>query len=228
MNSNYNGMIVVEERINDSFINELKKIVMEYNNFFEMKNNNINYINLYQKNLNLNKHLYLLEYIKEIVPICNDLIKYNILYYGFIVSQPNNKNQYFHIDYKGKSVTYFIPLVNLSNKNGTEYLYFYDNSNYIKYFNLFLEITKIYINREDVITFLEKYNLFYMKDYEFKYANCNAFSVILLPNYVFHRGKTNETDEYRIMFQITLELEEVMFLKNEEFIPIAENDDNEL
>ena len=25
MNSNYNGMIVVEERINDSFINELKK-----------------------------------------------------------------------------------------------------------------------------------------------------------------------------------------------------------
>jgi hypothetical protein len=153
-------------------------------------------------------------------------MKYNILYYGFIISQPNNKNQYFHIDYKGKTITYFIPLVNLSNKNGTEYLYFYDSSYYMKYFHIFIDITKRYIDRNDVISYLEKYNLFNMKDYEFRFANAQAFSVLLLPYYVFHRGEINETNENRIMFQITLEIEPIEFIKNEEFISIAEDDDN--
>ena len=227
MLNNHNGLEIVLDKISDEFMLELKKIVLEYNDFFQKKNNHINYVNLYQKNLTLNKYDYLLNYLKEIEPINNDIMKHNILYYGFIVSQPNNKNQYFHIDYKGKTVTYFIPLVNLSNKNGTEYLYFYDSSNYIKYFKLFIDITKVYINRDDVISHLEKYNLYNMKDYEFKFANTCAFSVIRLPHDVFHRGKINETNENRVMFQITFEMEPITFLQNEEFVHIAEDDDNE-
>ena len=52
-------MNVIEPRVNEMLIDEIKKIVLEYNNFLEIKNNNINYINLYQKNLQLNKHDYL-------------------------------------------------------------------------------------------------------------------------------------------------------------------------
>jgi len=220
-------MDLVHEKISNSFIYELKKIVLEYNNFFEVRNNNINYVNLYQKNLKLNKYDYLLNYINEIKILKDSIMRYNILYYGFIISQPNNKNQYFHIDYKGKTITYFIPLVNLSNKNGTEYLYFYDDTNYMKYFHIFIDITKIYVDRKDIISYLEKYNLFNLKDYEFRFANAEAFSILLLPYYVFHRGKINETNENRIMFQITLEMEPINFIQNEEFVPIAEDDDNE-
>lgn len=223
---NTNGITIVQNKINENFINELKSIVLEFNDFMEIKNNNINYINLYQKNLNLKKHDYLLNYIKEIDTIKKSLETCSILYYGFIISQPRNKNQYFHIDYKGKTITYFIPLVHITNLNGTEYLYFYDSSNYKKYFNVFLEITKKFITREEIISYLEKYNLLHMKDYEFRFANCDAYSVIMLPQDVFHRGKTNETDEYRVMFQITLELESIDFIQNEQFISIAEDDDN--
>jgi hypothetical protein len=227
MLSYHNGLEIVQPQISDDFMSELKKIALEYKEYFERKNNHINYVNLYQKNLGLHKYDYLLKYLKEIDPINADITKHNILYYGFIVSQPNNKNQYFHIDYKGKTVTYFIPLVNLSNKNGTEYLYFYDSSNYKKYFNIFIDITKVYITRDDVISYLEKHNLFNMKDYEFRFANTNAFSVIRLPHDVFHRGKINETSENRIMFQITIEMEPINFIQNEEFVYVAEDDDNE-
>jgi hypothetical protein len=223
---NTNGITIVQNKISENFINELKSIVLEFNDFMEIKNNNINYINLYQKNLNLKKHDYLLDYIKEIDMIKESLETCSILYYGFIISQPRNKNQYFHIDYKGKTITYFIPLVCITDKNGTEYLYFYDSSNYKKYFNVFLEITKKFITRDEIIFYLEKYDLIHKKDYEFRFANCDAYSVIMLPHDVFHRGKTNETNEYRIMFQITLELESIDFIQNEQFVPIAEDDDN--
>lgn len=218
-------MNVIEPRVNETLIDEIKKIVLEYNNFLEIKNNNINYINLYQKNLQLNKHDYLLAMIQKVEPINLSLKNNTILYYGYIVSQPGNKNQYFHIDYKGKTITYFIPLVDLNDKNGTEYLFFYDNTNYNKFFDLFIKITKKYIERSEIIDILSTYDIIYMKDYEFKYVNAPAFSLLSLPNNVFHRGRTNETDHYRVMFQITIELEPIDYIVNEEFINIAENDD---
>jgi hypothetical protein len=87
------------------------------------------------KNLDLKKYDYLLNYLLNIESIKKDLETTNILYYGFIISQ------HFHIDYRGKTLTYFIPLCDLTDKNGTEFLYFYDESNYTKYFDLFNEIT---------------------------------------------------------------------------------------
>ena len=218
-------MEVIEVKINDTFINEIQNLLLEYNYFFETKNNNINYINLYQKNLNLRRRDYIIDFLKNINILDDMISQYNILYYGFINSQPNNKNQYFHIDYKGKSVTYFIPTVDLTDMNGTEYLYFYDNSNYNKYYELFLDITRKYIDKSELIKFLETVNLFYMKDYEFRIVNCEKYSLLKLPHNVFHRGKINESGKNRIMFQITFETESIDFIKNEEIIPIAEDDE---
>jgi hypothetical protein len=218
-------MDIFYEKINPKFIKEINNLLSLHDDFFNTRNSNINYINLYQKNLNIARYDYILEYLRNIEIIGKDITRYNILYYGFLVSQPNNKNQYFHLDYKGKSITYFIPTVDLTDKNGTEYLYFYDTSNYDKYFNLFLDITKQYIEKEKLIDFLETVGLIYMKDYEFRIANCSAYSIVRLPHNVFHRGKTNESGKNRIMFQITLELENIDFIKNEEIIPIAEEDE---
>jgi hypothetical protein len=218
-------MNLLEDNIEDSFISELNFIAKKYDYYFSKKNNHINYINLFQKNLNLQKYDYLLNYLKKIKSIEKSISKNNILYYGLIVSQPNNDNQYYHIDYRGKSITYFIPLCDINDTNGTEYLYFYDNKNYEKYFNLFLNITHEYKERDDLIKFLETKNLFYKKDYELKIVNCKAYSLIHLPHNVFHRGKTNESGKKRIMFQLTLELEPINFIQNQEFIPIAEEDE---
>ena len=218
-------MNLIEEKIEDSFISELNFIVQNYDYYFNKKNNHINYINLYQKNLELQKYNYLINYLKKIKTIESSLSKYNILYYGLIISQPNNENQYYHLDYRGKSITYFIPLCDITDKNGTEYLYFYDKENYEKYYDLFLEITHKYKEKEELKKFLETKNLFYGKDYELRIVNCKANSIVFLPNNVFHRGKTNESGKRRIMFQLTLELEEIDFIQNLEFIPVAEEDE---
>lgn len=109
--------------------------------------------------------------------------------------------------------------------NGTEYLYFYDKTNYMKHYQLFLDISKVYIDKNELIKFLETVGIIYMKDYEFKIVNCTKYSLLLLPHYVFHRGKTNESGKNRIMFQITLEMENIDFIKNEEIIPVAEDDE---
>jgi hypothetical protein len=222
-------MNIFGEKLNPQFIEVIEKLLAQHNDFFEIKNNNINYINLYQKNLTIMKYDYIMDYLKEMGTICpsfgHDLSRYNILYYGFLVSQPNNKNQYFHLDYKGKSVTYFIPTVDLTDLNGTEYLYFYNSTNYDKYFELFLDITKKFIDKNLLIQFLETVGLFYKKDYEFRIANCKAYNIIQLPHNVFHRGKINESGKNRIMFQITMEQESIDFIKNEEIIPIAEEDE---
>ena len=38
----------------------------------------------------------------------------------------------------------------------------------------------------------------------FKIINCEKYSLIEMQNHIFHRGKKNETNETRTMFQITL------------------------
>ena len=218
-------MELTKYQIDQSFINELNKIVTNYDNYLRKKNLSINYINLYQKNLKLQKYDYLIDLINKIDPIRKDLENTNILYYGFIISQPSNETQHFHLDYRGQTLTYFIPLCDLTDKNGTEFLYFYDESNYTKYFDLFNDITHKYIEKNDLIEFLNTINLKYKVDYEFRIANCEKNTLIKMPNYVFHRGKTNESDKVRIMFQITLELKPVDFIQNMEFIEIAEEDE---
>ncbi len=101
----------------------------------------------------MKKYDYLLNHLKQIKSIKKDLEKTNILYYSFIISHPGNDMQHFHIDYRRKTLTYFISLCDLTNKNLTDFLYFYDESNYTKYFDLFNEITHKFIEKDELIEF---------------------------------------------------------------------------
>lgn len=182
--------------------------MFNYNKQFLNNNNKINYINIYHKMWPENKnniYKYLIEMLKSESPVfCNTLMSHDVHYFGFIQSLPNCDNQHFHIDYFGKSITFFIPLTDITNMNGTEYLHFNNNLNYKKYFSKMLELSNKYTNKNDIINKLNDINLVYKKDYDFRIVNCEKYSLIEMQNYVFHRGKTNETNETRAMFQITL------------------------
>jgi hypothetical protein len=112
-------------------------------------------------------------------------------------------------------------MIDINDKNDTEYLYFFDQYNYIKYYNLFLNISNKYINKEDIINYLHKYDIIYNVDFCFKIANTDKFSVIKLPNYVFHRDETNTN---RYMFQIIFLLDDYKLINDK--IVLDEDNDN--
>jgi hypothetical protein len=127
----------------------------------------------------------------------------SILSLGFINAPKNNNNQHFHIDYNGKTDTYFIPLINLDNSNGTEYVEFNNKKLNIDYFDDLKKISEKHITRDQVIN--EFNNLGINKShYKFQILNINSYSMVKMPYYLFHRGKTNESNYDRIMFQIVI------------------------
>ena len=125
----------------------------------------------------------------------------DVLYAGFIYSYPNNDCQSFHYDYGNTTETYFIPLIDLSHQNGTEILYFYDSMHYKKYFDVLQTINNQCKSSDDVIHVLTHHNI-HPSTYTFIVYSAQAFSLYKLPRYVFHRGKTNETESVRVMFQL--------------------------
>lgn len=211
-------MEIIIDKLNNDFQTKLINILNENLHKFNDDNDRINYINLYHKDWEKNS-------IYELFKSNNILNDYTVGQIGIIESKPKCNNQLFHIDYSGKTFTLFIPMIDINDKNGTEYLYFYDQSNYIKYYNLFLDISNKYSNREDIINYLKQYDIIYNVDYCFKIANANKFSLIKLPNYVFHRGKTNETNQNRYMFQIIFLLDDYK-LTDDKIILDAELDEN--
>ena len=151
----------------------------------------------------------------------------SILSAGFIYSYPNCDNQLFHYDYANKTKTYFIPLSDLTDLNGTEYLSFYDTENNEKYLNLLTKINNKFLLKDDVIKYLTENNV-KKSEYEIKIYNSNAYSLYKLPNNILHRGKTNETNDVRILFQLVVTNDNTYF-KNmliDEIIFDAELDDN--
>jgi len=220
-------MELLEEKLDPSFVIELNNVLQNYDTYLEKKNIYINYVNLYHKNLDLRKYDYLIDYFKQIEPIKKDLENKKILNFGFIMSQPGCETQPFHLDYDGKSDTYFIPLCDLSNKNGTEFLYFFDKENYNKYFDTLLKIKDQFLDGKDLIKYFIDLNLIYGKDFELRIANANAYDIIKMPYYTLHRGKINETDNIRIMFQLVFENELIDYIQNTEFVENSYEDEND-
>lgn len=223
-------MNIIKTTLHSNLKKNINNLLFENLSLFK-ENSKINYINIYHKDWllepNKNNYSLLINRLKSESHIIRDtFVNYDLHYFGFIQSQPNCDNQHFHIDYFGKSTTFFIPLIDLTNKNGTEYLYFYDKINYKKYFDILLNISNNYIEKEDIINYLESNNLSYKKDFEFKIANAKKYSIIEMPYYVFHRGKTNETEENRLMFQITFTIKNNNIdIINDKVINDAELDD---
>jgi hypothetical protein len=130
---------------------------------------------------------------------------------------PDCKNQLFHIDYQGDSLSYFIPFVELTDLNGTEYLYFYDKSKYLLHYDLFLNITEKYFDKNNTIQYLSTIGMVLDQDYTFKYANSEEFGLIYMPNYVYHRGQKNKTNVNRTMLNI------VFSIANKFDYPVVDN-----
>jgi hypothetical protein len=125
----------------------------------------------------------------------------DVLYAGFIYSYPNNDSQSFHYDYDNTTDTYFIPLVDLSHLNGTEFLYFHDATHYKKYADVLRTINNRYTSSDDVARLLTRHGVC-PSMFTFAVYSARAFSLYKLARNVFHRGKTNETGSVRVMFQL--------------------------
>lgn len=149
------------------------------------------------------------------------LIQINI-----INAPPDCNNQLFHMDYQGDSESYFIPMVELSDLNGTEYLFFSDEKNYKLYYDHLLYMSDNYLDKQDAISYLsDKLNLKMNEDFTFKCANSDAYALIFMPYYVYHRGQKNKTPINRLMMNILFSIGNNFNYPIEEYILDAEIDE---
>ena len=132
-------MNVIEKSVSNVLINELESLKLNNLSHFNSGNALINHKLLYCNKWSENKYEYLVELLKQQCPYLKETFeKYTLLQINFINAPPDCNDQLFHIDYLGDSISFFIPLVELSDLNGTQYLFFYNNENYMKYFPLML------------------------------------------------------------------------------------------
>ena len=183
--------VKLEELIQNAFESIKDSLIME--------NKRINHINIYHKDWIHNLHEPM---------ICELRDNYNIdtkkiISMGFICSQVNSLNQHFHIDYNGDTETYFIPMIDLDDKNGTEYVEFINKEHNIKLFKELLNITNLYIDKEQIMSHFDKINII-SENYKFKFLNGKKGCMVKMPYYLFHRGQSNKGTQNRIMFQIIM------------------------
>jgi len=153
--------------------------------------------------------------------------KYTLIQVNIINAPPDCNNQLFHIDYQGDSLSYFIPLVDLSDLNGTEYLYFFDKKNYKIYYEDLLYMSENYLSKEDATHYLtHKLALKINVDFIFKCANSNAYSLLYMPYYVYHRGQKNKTSTNRLMLNVLFSIGNKFNYPIEEYILDAEIDED--
>ena len=219
-------MNIIEKSVSNNLINELEKIKLEFLPHFNGGNKLINHKLLYCNKWEENKYEYLVELLKNECPYLKDTFdKYTLLQVNFINAPPDCNDQLFHIDYLGDSISFFIPLVELSDLNGTEYLYFYDKNNYYKYFPLMLEMSEKYFTRLEAIAYMETKGFSYNVNYCFKCANSDKYALIEMPNYVYHRGQKNKTDHNRIMLNILISINNEYDYPIDEIITDSEVDE---
>jgi hypothetical protein len=219
-------MNVIEKSVTNVLINELNKLRLEMLPHFSSGNKLINHKLLYCNKWNENKYEYLVDLLKNESPYLKvSFEKYTLLQINFINAPPDCNDQLFHIDYLGDSISFFIPLVELSDLNGTEYLYFYDNDNYMKYFPLMLEMSDKYFSKPEAREYMESKGFKYGVDYSFKCANSNPYALIEMPNYVYHRGQKNKTGHNRIMLNILLSINNAYEYPTDEVITDSEVDE---
>ena len=127
--------------IKDKYIS-IEKIILE-------ENKRINHVNIYHNKWSSKDNetcADIINILKKNYSINTD----NLISMGFITSQINCYDQHFHIDYNGTTETYFIPLVDLTDKNGTEYLEFNNSQDNLELFDNLIDITDKFINRNQL------------------------------------------------------------------------------
>ena len=219
-------MNVIENCVSNVLINELEKLKDLHLSHFNSGNQLINHKLLYCNKWSENKYEYLVDLLKNESPYLKTTFENNtLLQINFINAPPDCNDQLFHIDYLGDSISFFIPLVELSDLNGTQYLFFYDKENYVKYFPLMLEMSDKYFNNPEAKEYMDSKGFIYGVDYEFRCANSDKYALIEMPNYVYHRGQKNKTNHNRIMLNILLSINNEYEYPTDEVITDSEIDE---
>ena len=223
-------MELIEAQVSTNLQQALQQLDIDY--FIKSSNNLINhrvfYCNKWTEEQNI-KALPILNALKvECDHLKTSFEKYTLIQINIINAPPDCNNQLFHIDYQGDSFSYFIPLVELSDLNGTEYLYFFEEKNYKIYYENLLYLSDNYLDKPEAIDYLT--NTLGLKinvDYVFKCANSNAYSLLYMPYYVYHRGQKNKTPINRLMLNILFSIGNKFNYPIEEYILDAEIDEEE-
>jgi hypothetical protein len=206
--------------------NDMKELIINIFNTHKdeldmiRQSNRIGYINIFHNKWVVNNEtLNLLEKVSRFINI--DMNK--ILTMNFLISKPNCRNQHYHIDYEGKTETYFIPLCELNDLNGTEIVEFNIQPQNL-YFNKLLELSNTCYHTSELIEQFNNNNII-PSSYTIKYVNSNAFSLIKIPYHLMHRGRTNETSMDRTMFSVVIAREDYK-ITADKFVPDAELDEH--
>jgi ornithine decarboxylase len=121
----------------------------------------------------------------------------NIISFGFIYSNTGCDTQNWHIDYGGNTDTFFIPMVDIDESNGTEFLD-YAESESIK--AEMLNISNKFFYNNDLRSYLSF--VLGIKEYSFRVVKAPSMSLIKMSSHVLHRGRCNTSSKTRVMFQI--------------------------
>ena len=221
-------MNIIENTVSNTLRCELDILKVENLPHFNSGSKLINHKLLYCNKWVKNKYEYLIDLLKTECPYLKEMFeKYTLLQINFINAPPDCVDQLFHIDYLGDSISFFIPMVDLSDLNGTEYLFFYDSNNYIKYFDLMLEMSEKYFTKPEAIDYMISKGFTYDVEYCFKCANASAYALIEMPNYVYHRGQKNKTNHNRIMLNILISINNEYDYPIDEIINDSEVDESQ-
>lgn len=213
-------MELIKNSISPTLKSALEEAYSSIEDYFKSDNKLINhrviYCNKWDPSNNA-KYDHIVQLLKDESPhLRNTFDTTTLIQLNFLNAPPDCNTQLFHLDYSGDSISYFIPLVELSDLNGTEYLEFTDKRNYMAYYSVIEYMNNQYFDRNEAIGYLKTYHLVLNVDYAFKFANSDAFSLLYMPYYVYHRGQKNKTNKNRIMLNI------LFSIKNTYDYPIAE------
>lgn len=75
------------------------------------------------------------------------------------------------------------------------------------------------------MTYLSNLELQLGRDYEFKAANADAFGLLRMPNYVYHRGQKNRSGKDRLMVNILFSINNAYDYPIQEIIEDSEIDE---
>jgi hypothetical protein len=227
-------MELIQSKVSDA----LKQALQELNNtyfssyFNSSTNNLINhrvfYCNKWSEEEN-KKGLLILELLKkECDHLKDSFTNHTLIQLNIINAPPDCNTQLFHIDYQGDSASYFIPLVDLSDLNGTEYVYFFNEEHFIKYYHTLLQMSDNYLDKTEIIEYLSsKHGLIVDVDFTFKCANSNPYALLYMPYYVYHRGQKNKTNTNRLMLNILFSIGDKFSYPIEEYILDSEIDEKD-
>lgn len=222
-------MNIIKNNISNILQNELDYILKNNLDYFLKSDSKlINHKLLYCNKWDKNEYSYLINLLENECPhLRNTFANNTLIQINLINAPPDCNDQIFHIDYLGDSISYFIPFVELNSLNGTEFLEFTDTKLYSSFFNTLLEMSSLYLDRNEIISYLSKFGLAVGLDYRFSFATSDMYALICMPNYVYHRGQKNKTNKNRIMLNILFSINNSYDYPDDKIIVDSEIDEKD-